>query len=556
MIQLGEFLPDVGDLNNPGLVDAKNVFPEINGYSPFYTIEAVATALPTEVQGAASYRAYDGNAYTFVADSDHLYRFSSVSWANVSNQEKQTDFNFTTTAGNYVIETAAGDFSFLESGDTITISGSVSNDGDYTISTATVTHVEVAEAVISEAAAYTVVAALNHGSTINKRFEFVRYNDTVVGVNLTVYPQVVPIDGASTFTHLTTDVKARHVGVIRDFMVLGNTWDAVDGSRPNRLRWSAIGDATDWTVSSVTQSGFVDLVGDIGDVRFVSSGEYGIIITQRSVFRMTYVGAPTIFQMDEIFPSVGAYTLYGQAQHGNRIFFLARDGFKMIVDGVELVPIGSNKVDNWFRTFLNIGSADEIHCAIDPTRTRVYWAAPFYSCCPDVIVAYDWVLNKWSYVDQQTQAIFTRVNSPINMDSMDALYPNLDLLDISLDDPYWQGNIDGIAYFNGDNELSTSNGIPRTAMLETGEAQLYEDRKALINNVQVNSGGGDTTIEIRYRDTLNDFLTSTGEKTVSRDNFIPVRASGRFFKMNIKVDGRYNQIYNFVVNSRPVRRKF
>ncbi|MDX1408955.1 MAG: hypothetical protein R3330_12495, partial [Saprospiraceae bacterium] len=50
-------------------------------------------------------------------------------------------------------------------------------------------------------------------------------------------------------TDLTTDLRARYLAVVKDsFLLAGDTWDSVDGDRPQRVRWPAINNPLNWTV--------------------------------------------------------------------------------------------------------------------------------------------------------------------------------------------------------------------------------------------------------------------------------------------------------------------
>jgi hypothetical protein len=117
-------------------------------------------------------------------------------------------------------------------------------------------------------------------------------------------PQVVTL-GAPTSRH-SPDLppKARHIAVVRDFVVLGNVDDGT--ARPNRVAWSAINNSADWAVSASTQSDIQDLQGDGGWVQKVVGGEYGLVFQERAVWKMTYIGSPVIFQFDLIERSRGA----------------------------------------------------------------------------------------------------------------------------------------------------------------------------------------------------------------------------------------------------------
>ena len=57
---------------------------------------------------------------------------------------------------------------------------------------------------------------------------------------------------------------AKYVAVVREQVVMAN----VSGA-PQRVQFSAIDNAADWTVSAITQSDYNDLAGDHGETRLI-----------------------------------------------------------------------------------------------------------------------------------------------------------------------------------------------------------------------------------------------------------------------------------------------
>src|SRR5690606_8482560 len=154
-------------------------------------------------------------------------------------------------------------------------------------------------------------------------WQFVSWKNKVLATNFNDNPQQITF-GAGNFSNLTTAFKARHITTIRDFVVVANTSDATDGLVPSRVRWSAFNDETDWTVSPSTLSDFNDL--KIAPVIRILGGEYGIICQRNSIWRMTFVGAPIVFQFDEVLPGFGPIATGAIAQDGDLAYFLSDRG--------------------------------------------------------------------------------------------------------------------------------------------------------------------------------------------------------------------------------------
>jgi len=112
------------------------------------------------------------------------------------------------------------------------------------------------------------------------------------------------------------------------------------------VQWSDINDSTDWTAGAASQSDFQD-IPDGGDIRGMTGGEFGLVLMEKSVVRMTYIGAPLFFQFDTLTRSLGCYEARSVVQYGAMTFFLSDDGF-YVCDGQQVKPIGAERVDDWF----------------------------------------------------------------------------------------------------------------------------------------------------------------------------------------------------------------
>ena len=103
-----DFLPDLPDYRNEGLVDANNVIPAFKSYKPVRNIASVSTnALTNRCQGFGSFRSSSGNITSFAGDETKLYRFQSNTFTDVGGGTTYTtpaenDWQFT-QFGNFVV---------------------------------------------------------------------------------------------------------------------------------------------------------------------------------------------------------------------------------------------------------------------------------------------------------------------------------------------------------------------------------------------------------------------------------------------------------------------
>lgn len=262
-----------------------------------------------------------------------------------------------------------------------------------------------------------------------ERWRFVKWGETVIavsGVNTAATNNIQTITlGATQFADLSgSPPQARHIGVVRDFVVVGNTWDGTDGLVPNRVRWSGINDETAWTVSAVTQADYQDLQGNGGWVQAVVGGEYGVIFQERTIWRMTYTGSPTIFQFDEVVPNRGTPCPGSVVRVGDMIFYLSQEGFEVLQDGSVSRQIGAEKVDRTFFDDFDATYPDRVVGMADPINRRVFWAYPGVGNTggrPNKVLCYEWTVGRWTYSEQDLETLLVGATSGTNLDALDAL---------------------------------------------------------------------------------------------------------------------------------------
>ena len=201
-----------------------------------------------------------------------------------------------------------------------------------------------------------------------EKWNFTRFNSYVIATNFSDNIQKFNIESDTVFSDLAaTAPKARYITVVRDFVVLGNINDSVDGLVPNRVQWSAIANPTGaWTASATTQADIQDLPGEGGWVMNIIGGEYGVVFRENSLVKMSYVGSPIIFQFDEVegasgTPAGRSCVKFGR---GNNIFYLGRDGF-YIFDGQQSTPIGVHQIDKTFYANVNQSYMENIVSCVD-----------------------------------------------------------------------------------------------------------------------------------------------------------------------------------------------
>jgi hypothetical protein len=322
--------------------------------------------------------------------------------------------------------------------------------------------------------------------------------------------------------------------------MFGNTTDATDGAKPERTRWSANGDHTDYTVSATTQSDFQDTPGG-GAIQRIFGGEFAVILFEHAIYRVNFVGSPLVFQFDEIETDRGLFTPGAAAQNGSVVYYLDSDGFYAF-DGARSHPIGNEKVDGWFWGKLDASQAVRISCAIDHDKKCVCWSFPGPSNVngkPNYIIIFNFELNRWSYVNLDHDLILPLLTSDFTLESLDALNNSLDDLTISVDSRvlYEGSALLGVM----DNfKLASNQGDPLAAVVESKELQPTAGRRSHITEVWPLNDGGVTTVRIGTRNRQQDAFTWSASVAVNGTGFAAVNAEGRYHRIRMNITGVWN----------------
>lgn len=383
-----------------------------------------------------------------------------------------------------------------------------------------------------------------YGTNTQDWWEMVQWGNTVIATNGADAPQVITLGGANFAALSGSPPKARHIAIVRDFVVLGDVDDGT--ARQNRVAWSAINDSTDWTPAAATQCDVQDLQGDGGWIQKVIGGEYGLVFQERAVWKMTYVGTPVIFQFDQIERNRGAYVPQSVIGWGNMVFFLAEDGFYVIIGGAQAVPIGAGKVDNTFLADLRTAYAYRIHAMVDPTNKTVMWAYPGSGSTDGTcnrIMVYNWAVKRWArIVDVTLEGFISWASTGYSLEGLDAISTSLDALTDSLDSRAYVGGSRTLSAFGTDHKLYTFTGAAMDATVDTGEAQLSPGMRSEVQWARPLVEGTAASVALRTRNRQADTATYGTAVAQNDEGVCPHRSNARYHAGRITTTGAFNFI--------------
>lgn len=373
-------------------------------------------------------------------------------------------------------------------------------------------------------------------------WKFTQFGNSLIAANGAEKLQYYDLTTTGDFADIDAGAPtARFVTVVRDFVVTG--WQP---NNNNRVQWSGINDPTTWSSSGVTQSDFQD-IPDGGQIQGVTGGEFGLVLLERSIVRMSYVGSPLVFQFDNISRNLGCYEPNSVVQWQGVTYFLGDDGF-YACDGQNVVSIGAEKVDRFFFNDASEANFPEMSAAVDPIRNLVMWG---YRNSGDIyrLLVYHVNTKRWSYIDTVINRLGSYSTPAITLEGVDTYSASIDALTITLDSRFWQGGKLLLGGVTGA-QIVTFSGSDKTATIETsdlentGQASMITLARPMIDN-------GSASVGIASRNSLNDAVSFGSQNSPSSENRVGLRSYGRYHRLKVVPTGNWTTAIGVDIEIQP-----
>jgi hypothetical protein len=364
----------------------------------------------------------------------------------------------------------------------------------------------------------------------NDRVRFTQFGKSVIICNNAEKLKSWVLGTSSTFAEVAATAPiAKYITVVRDFVVVANTLETTQ--QQYRVRWSAINDETDWVENVNTQSDYQD-IPDGGQIMGIRGGEFGLVLLERSIHRMTYVGTPFIFQFDNISRNKGCMVSGSVAQYQGITFFLSDDGFYMC-DGQQVVPIGAEKVDRFFLSDASEAEYNSMSAAIDPVRKLVIWNYKSVDATRKLMI-YNFQTKKWTYGDANTDYLGEASSGASTLEELDSISGSIDALTTSLDSLLYVGG----KYFLGGTygtRVYSFTGASLTGSIATGDIDVGANSVVTLARPIVDNGSG--SLSVASRTLLNQSVTYGGSTAADSENRVSLRSAGRYHRLKLTPTG-------------------
>jgi hypothetical protein len=365
--------------------------------------------------------------------------------------------------------------------------------------------------------------ATGYNTPSSHSWQFAQFGGLAIATNGANLMQKIDLESGTVSDLGGSPPTLRVLAVVKDFLVGG-----VVDERANEIAWCAINNAEDWTFGQ-NQSDY-QIMPSGGDVNGIFGGEFGLILQRNRITRMDYVGGNEIFVINEVSTNFGCVHPNTVVQHGQIGCFLSDNGF-MLWDGAQLKPIGSERIDRYFRSLYGRSVWPSMSAAVDVRNQCFKWSTG------DKIFCYHYLLDRWSVINQAAQVIFSGVTRSISIDEDDGVTgdSNLDTGGlISLDDPSYQGGESAFYVINTSRVLGTLTGTPMAATLTLPDFELSRDRETNLRSIRPDTDAtSGITLSISLRSRLGDAVTTTDYTSLQSNGDMPVRERGRYCRLSM-----------------------
>lgn len=374
------------------------------------------------------------------------------------------------------------------------------------------------------------------------RWSFARFGNNLHITNTTDGILQYDVDIGGAVTAVVGAPKARYI------FPAFNAMFALDCDTDNKLmRNSAIGNATIWAGKGAATQSFpdgeelicgVELNGDIA------------LVWQRNAIRGLYRrNDGKLYDTRLLYSGRGCVNPLAMASVDGRAFFVDTDGFYAIDSSGALSSIGKDKVSKSFIARIFATGLDTIEAAVDKVNTRIVFRYRDQAVTSETVfsdaIAYDYELQEWSEIEEDTTALFTMAAPAITLDAMDAIYGVLDGIDIPLDSRAFSGGEPRLAALDADMKFGFFDGAALAAISETSSKVAMVS--GLITSITPITDALNAQVQVGVRDRLSDAIVWKDPVGIQASGRCPVRGRGKImtFRHSVAAGEDWSSVRGF-----------
>lgn len=377
-----------------------------------------------------------------------------------------------------------------------------------------------------------------YSTTEFNQWKFLQFGSLVLAVNGSDKIQKIRSGAATAFEEIESSPVSSFIAAVKDFIVVGSI---VIGS-DRFIQWSARNNVDEWT--PLVGSSGLQALNEGGQLMGITGGDFGIILQESAVTRMSFVGGDLVFTFDVIEGSRGCFVSGSVIRLGAVTYYWSEEGVEAFT-GTGGVNIGEGKVNTTLFERLDFDNVHLVTATIDPIRRLVIWAYPVNGVVSRLLV-YNVGQNKFSDIEMTVQVLLSTRDETVSIDDIAGSIDDSPLTGYptvtSLDDPLLLGGTRRLAAFNTSNQMMTLDGDNLAATITLGERIFTNNGQTIINdnkNIRIarlrGAVDGDYTLSSIHRLKMQDTATTSAFDAPEEDGSVVGRVNDRYqaLQMNI-----------------------
>lgn len=368
----------------------------------------------------------------------------------------------------------------------------------------------------------------------------------------------------------TTAPRAKDIAIVRGFLVAVNTIENGSTSR-TRVSWSAADDPTGWIDPIADPIGALSVLRGRANLenggrlqRIVPgvTGADAIIFGQSKIWRMTFIGAPKVWDFQIVEEREGTISPASVVSNGSLIYFYGLRGW-MVFDGISARPIGAGKVNRAFIDALTLDGRFRWNPAGLSNLEKGISAAISGEPFSDRLVFFAYR----SDTQATTENLETDTAAVIETDTLEpleatisSLFNNKLLIYNELTGEWGNGNV-GLQSIGQVQTFGTLSDNPqivgvdedfnlvrfnrletRAAFIETIEVRSDVNARVTVRSVWPYVDSDTVKVSLLSREKLSDVQVQSAPRQLEEDASVPVFESGRFvaLRLDFELDDRWH----------------
>jgi hypothetical protein len=404
-----------------------------------------------------------------------------------------------------------------------------------------------------------------YSTPVGGRWSFTEGSGYVYASNGVDPIQRVQTSSASNFANVGANAPTAAViaAIQPGYLLCGDINDVTVGIQPQGVRWSALGDFTNFPLvgsaaAIAASSDWQEVKGPHGRLKAIApdlSSCAAALFFEQAVFRMLFSGDSKIFNIQPVEKLRGTPAPASVIQRGQICYFLSYDGWYSF-DGTVALPIGDGKVNRTFFADCDPNYLGNVAGIADPLSGLCFWLYAGTGSSmgvPNRILCYNPDIQRFSLITGFTgTSLFLGRTFGTTLDGIDALGYTLDNLPYSLDSPILAGGQLFLAGFDSSFYFGGFTGPNMAITVDTTETQLTPGRRSRVSAVRPLADGA-CSAQVGTRQSLSDPVAYSSAVGMNTLGFCPVRSDGRYqrFRLTAPAGNLVNHILGAEVTYAP-----